>query len=216
MTRSRLWSIAVLAAVVPVQPAMADDIVLHRASTKLPPPPPLQPVTLGGGPNRVAAARFLRWHVQRGAASALLRIAADRGQAAGGRPRAWRIRYLQHGAERFGSRYAAGPCAAPRRSGRHLRRRQVLRHRSGEHPQGEARPHRRTRNAATIAQGAALYTASTAALRGYDVLVPIDGMSSSDAFGELATAWVFANGPASVSRHVTLTRSDLIGFAPNK
>jgi hypothetical protein len=37
-------------------------------------------------------------------------------------------------------------------------------------------------------------------------------MSAPDGFGELATAWVFANGPASVSRHVTLTRSDLIGF----
>ncbi len=69
--------------------------------------------------------------------------------------------------------------------------------------------------AGTIAQGAVLYTASAAALRGFDVVVPVDGMSANDAFGELATAWMFANGPPSVSRHVTLTRSDLIGFGAN-
>jgi hypothetical protein len=45
---------------------------------------------------------------------------------------------------------------------------------------------------------------------GYDAIAPIDTMSASDPFGEFATAWVFANGPPNVSRHVTLTRSDMI------
>jgi nicotinamidase-related amidase len=65
----------------------------------------------------------------------------------------------------------------------------------------------------TTAQGAVLYTASSAALHGYDAIVPVDAMSASDPFGEFTTAWVLANGPPSVSRHITLTRSDLIGFA---
>jgi nicotinamidase-related amidase len=64
----------------------------------------------------------------------------------------------------------------------------------------------------TSAHGAALYTASAAALRGFDVVVPVDGMSAEDPFAELAAAWVLANAPASVSSHVTLTRSDMIGF----
>lgn len=64
----------------------------------------------------------------------------------------------------------------------------------------------------TIAQGAVLFTASAAALRGYNVIVPVDTMSSGDAFGELAAAYILANGPASVSSKVTMTRSDMIGF----
>lgn len=64
----------------------------------------------------------------------------------------------------------------------------------------------------TSAHGAALYTASGAALRGFEVIVPVDAMSAEDPFAELAAAWVLANAPASVSTHVTLTRSDLIGY----
>lgn len=64
----------------------------------------------------------------------------------------------------------------------------------------------------TIAQGAVLSTASEAALRGFKVIVPVDGMSSVEPFGELSTAWILANGPASVSKNVTVTRSDMIQF----
>ncbi|MEX3980508.1 hypothetical protein AB4Y45_16195 [Paraburkholderia sp. EG287A] len=55
-----------------------------------------------------------------------------------------------------------------------------------------------------------LYTASEAALRGFKVVVPTDGMSSKDPFGELPAAWILANAPGSVSRNVTLTRSGMI------
>jgi Isochorismatase family len=64
----------------------------------------------------------------------------------------------------------------------------------------------------TTAQGAVLYTASSAALRGYEVVVPVDGMSAVDPFGELSTGWIFANDPPSVSKHITLTRSDMIAW----
>ncbi|WP_035513164.1 cysteine hydrolase [Paraburkholderia nodosa] len=64
----------------------------------------------------------------------------------------------------------------------------------------------------TMAHGAVLYTASEAALRGFKVVVPTDGMSSKDPFGELSAAWVLANAPGSVSRNVTLTRSSMIKF----
>jgi len=62
----------------------------------------------------------------------------------------------------------------------------------------------------TTAQGAVLYTASSAGLRGYEVVVPVNAISAADPFGELATAWILANGPPSVAKHVTLTRSDRI------
>jgi nicotinamidase-related amidase len=66
--------------------------------------------------------------------------------------------------------------------------------------------------AGTIAQGAVLYTASAAALHGFQVLVPVDAMSANDPFGELSTTWILANAATSVSSHVTLTRSDMIAY----
>jgi nicotinamidase-related amidase len=64
----------------------------------------------------------------------------------------------------------------------------------------------------TAAHGAVLYTASAAALRGYAVAVPVDGLSAEDPFAELAAAWVLVNAPASVSKNMTLTRTDMIRF----
>jgi nicotinamidase-related amidase len=62
----------------------------------------------------------------------------------------------------------------------------------------------------TSAQGAVLYTASGAALRGLRVIVPVDGMSADNPFAELYTAWHLVNAPGSISSLVTLTRTDLI------
>ena len=62
----------------------------------------------------------------------------------------------------------------------------------------------------TAAQGAVLYTASGASLRGMKVIVPVDGMSDTP-YSEQYTAWHLANAPL-VSRKVTLTRFDLMKF----
>jgi nicotinamidase-related amidase len=64
----------------------------------------------------------------------------------------------------------------------------------------------------TSAHGAALYTASAAALRGLKTVVPVDGMSADDPFAELAAAWIIANAPASITAHTVLTRSDMIQY----
>jgi nicotinamidase-related amidase len=66
----------------------------------------------------------------------------------------------------------------------------------------------------TLANGGVLHTASDAALRGYTVVVPVDGMSSPNAsalYTEQYTAWHLANAPVFGGR-VTLTRSDMIKF----
>jgi nicotinamidase-related amidase len=63
------------------------------------------------------------------------------------------------------------------------------------------------------AQGVVIGTGSGAAQRGYKVIVPVDGMSSDDAYAEQYTAWHMSKGgPAVVTDQVTLTRSDMITF----
>jgi nicotinamidase-related amidase len=63
----------------------------------------------------------------------------------------------------------------------------------------------------TAAQTTVLHTGAAAALRGLRVVVPVDGMSSNDAFGELYTAWHLANA-ARVMNQVTLTTVDMITY----
>ena len=62
-----------------------------------------------------------------------------------------------------------------------------------------------------VAQGAVLTTATEAALRGFEVVVPVDGVSSDNAYAEQFTAWNLLNAPV-IAGHVALTRSDMIGF----
>jgi nicotinamidase-related amidase len=61
----------------------------------------------------------------------------------------------------------------------------------------------------TAAEGAVLHTATGAAIRGFDVVVPVDGMSSSELYAEQYTAWHLVNAPGS-RRRTRLTRTDLI------
>jgi len=62
----------------------------------------------------------------------------------------------------------------------------------------------------TAANGAVLNTATAAAVRGLNVIVPIDGMSG-DPFAEQYTMWHLANAPG-VSPRTTLTKIDDIKF----
>lgn len=63
----------------------------------------------------------------------------------------------------------------------------------------------------TQAQTSVLHTAGAAALRGFQVIVPVDGMSSDNVFPELYTAWHLANA-ARISDRVTLTALEMIGY----
>jgi nicotinamidase-related amidase len=66
----------------------------------------------------------------------------------------------------------------------------------------------------TSAQGAVVGTGSGSAQRGYKVVVPVDGMSSEDAYNEQYAAWhLYKGAPTGITANVTLTRSDLIKFA---
>jgi nicotinamidase-related amidase len=63
----------------------------------------------------------------------------------------------------------------------------------------------------TQAQTSVLHTAGAAALRGFKVIVPVDGMSADDLFPELYTAWHLVNA-ARIGPQVTLTKLEMIGF----
>jgi nicotinamidase-related amidase len=65
----------------------------------------------------------------------------------------------------------------------------------------------------TATHGAVLYTSSAASLRGFNVVVPVDGMSGNGqiAFDEQAVAYILTSAPI-VSPKITLTRTDMINF----
>jgi len=55
------------------------------------------------------------------------------------------------------------------------------------------------------AHGAVLYTASGAAMRGFKVIIPVDGVSSDTAYSEQYVAWHLVNAPV-ISPAMTLTK----------
>ena len=65
----------------------------------------------------------------------------------------------------------------------------------------------------TAAHGAVLYTATAAASRGFNVIVPVDGMSGDGQvlYDEQAVAFILTHAPG-ISSKITLTRIDMIKF----
>jgi len=62
----------------------------------------------------------------------------------------------------------------------------------------------------TSAHGAVLHTVTGAAQRGFQAIVPVDGMSA-DLYAEQYTAWHLVNGPGS-RKQTTLTQFSMIQF----
>lgn len=65
--------------------------------------------------------------------------------------------------------------------------------------------------AGIVAEGAVLGTSIGASLRGFKVIVPVDGTASSERYAEQYVAWHLMNAPA-VRGNVVLTRTDMIGL----
>jgi nicotinamidase-related amidase len=63
------------------------------------------------------------------------------------------------------------------------------------------------------ANGAVLHTATSSAFRGYNVIVPVDGMSANNTYAEQYTAWHMLNSPGTRNRAI-LTKVNLISFFP--
>lgn len=63
----------------------------------------------------------------------------------------------------------------------------------------------------TASEGAVLDTATDAALNGMNIILPVDGISSTEPYAEQYVAWHMVNAPG-VSQKTTLTRIDMIKF----
>jgi nicotinamidase-related amidase len=63
----------------------------------------------------------------------------------------------------------------------------------------------------TSAEGLVTYTGGEAALRGFNVIVPVDGMASVEPFAEQYVAWHMTHAPI-ISPKVTLTRTTMMKF----
>lgn len=63
----------------------------------------------------------------------------------------------------------------------------------------------------SAANGAVLGTASASAQRGFNVIIPVDGMSSDDLYAEQSAAWTLVHAPVIAAKD-TLTRIDMIKF----
>jgi len=63
----------------------------------------------------------------------------------------------------------------------------------------------------TSAQGAIMYTGSSAALHGYKVIAPVDGVSAENAYTEQYVAYNFLHAPV-IAGKVTLTSYGMIKF----
>lgn len=63
------------------------------------------------------------------------------------------------------------------------------------------------------ANGAVLHTATSAAFRGYNVIIPVDCMSADNLYAEQYTAWHMLNSPGTRNRAV-LTKVKLLSFLP--
>lgn len=62
------------------------------------------------------------------------------------------------------------------------------------------------------ANGAVLHTATSAAFRGYNVIIPVDCMSANNPYAEQYTAWHMLNSPGTRDRAI-LTKVNLISFS---
>jgi nicotinamidase-related amidase len=63
------------------------------------------------------------------------------------------------------------------------------------------------------ANGAVLHTATSAAFRSYNVIIPVDCMSADNPYAEQYTAWHMLNSPGTRNR-VILTKINLISLLP--
>lgn len=61
------------------------------------------------------------------------------------------------------------------------------------------------------ANGAVLHTATAAAFRGYQVIIPVDGMPAKNPYAEQYTAWHMLNSPGARDRTI-LTKVSMIRF----
>lgn len=213
--RARIRTAVVLALGFAAMPAAAATIVDGWASVTVPPPPELKPVTLDP---KTTAVLVLDFNGREEAASGPCN-AATKPRCLASIPK---VRQLLDAARARGllvvfSTSAAGTPADIRAGVAPMPGELVVRSGPDKFIGTDLRDILAGRGIATAvvtgtaAEGAVLDTATDAALHGMRVVVPVDGMSSTEPYAEQYVAWHLVNAPG-LSGKTVLTRIDAIGF----
>jgi nicotinamidase-related amidase len=208
----RLIIVAMLSAVATAMPAKAADVIAEWGTVKIPPAPELRPVKLDG-----KTTALLILDLQKPSCTMQRRVRCvdtipkvkklmDSARAAGAM-----VFYTFAGAGH--PEEIADPGLAPREG-------EWVAQRGPDKFLGSNLEQRlKDKGIKTVivtgssAQGVVVGTGSGAAQRGYQVVVPVDGMSSDDVYMEQYAAFHMAKGgPAIVTDKVTLTRTEMISF----
>jgi nicotinamidase-related amidase len=208
----RLIIVAMLSAVATAMPAKAADVIAEWGTVKIPPAPELKPVKLDG-----KTTALLILDLQKPSCTMQRRVRCvdtipkvkklmEAARAAGAM-----VFYTFAGAGH--PEEIADPGLAPREG-------EWVAQRGPDKFLGSNLEQRlKDKGIKTVivtgssAQGVVVGTGSGAAQRGYQVVVPVDGMSSDDVYMEQYAAFHMAKGgPAIVTDKVTLTRTEMISF----
>jgi nicotinamidase-related amidase len=208
----RLIIVAMLSAVATAMPAKAADVIAEWGTVKIPPAPELRPVKLDG-----KTTALLILDLQKPSCTMQRRVRCvdtipkvkklmEAARAAGAM-----VFYTFAGAGH--PEEIADPGLAPREG-------EWVAQRGPDKFLGSNLEQRlKDKGIKTVivtgssAQGVVVGTGSGAAQRGYQVVVPVDGMSSDDVYMEQYAAFHMAKGgPAIVTDKVTLTRTEMISF----
>jgi nicotinamidase-related amidase len=203
-------TVALAAAIGSLSPLRAADIIADWSSVTLPPAPELKPVTLDG-----QSTALLILDIQAPACTM-----AERPRCVDSIPK---IKALMDRARAAGALVAytlptgkiADPSLAPHDG-------EVVAQKPGgpdKYLGSDLDQRLKARGIKTViitgtsAQGVGIGTGSASAQRGYNVIYPIDGVSSESAFREMYAAWhMGGGGPPVTTKWVTVTRSDMIKF----
>ena len=183
-------------------PAGAASVVDEWTSVKAPPPPEVKPVTTDPKTTALLVLDLVR-RLQRAAPAALPAHGGAHPGAAGKGPRCRRAGGLQPRGQQHRGRRAQGRGSARLRADGDIGTDKFL----GTDLDKILREKgiKTVIVVGTAAHGAVLTTATAAALRGFSVVVPVDGLSSETPYAEQYTVWNLVNAPV-IAPRVTLAR----------
>jgi nicotinamidase-related amidase len=196
---------ATIACAIALSPASAQTIIDEWASVKAPPPPELKPVTADVKTTALLLLDFGKQNCQQRprcvASVPRVQKFADEARAKG--------MPVVHSL--FGQATEGDLLIAPKAGEPSVRSGANKFHRTELEKILKDKGIQNVIVTGTAAHGAVLTTASVAAINGFKVILPVDGMSS-DPFSEMYTAWHLVNAPGGIGPNVTLTRIDMIKF----
>ncbi len=203
---------AACTAIIPTTPLYAADIVAEWNSVTLPPAPELKPVSVEGGTTALLILDMMKTgcgtRPRCVASMPIVRKLHDSARAAGAM-----VFYTLVGGENPTPADLIDPATLPREGEWVFQGGPDKFLGSGLAERLAARGIKTVIVCGVTAQGAIIGTGSGAAQRNYQVIVPVDCMSSESAYAEQYTAWHMTKGaPVRLLEKILVTRSTVITF----